>query len=557
MYAQGSVADLESCLHEAEGLERAEVLNRLATLLVQHEPERSSKLCREALEISTEKDDAANKSSALFGLGECSRVSGDYLRALEHYSASLQVADMHGILLMKGKCLRRLGDMQYFLTNLDLSLRYYLQALRLFEDAENDDKVRNSRLHVGHLYSAIGNVLKSSGDRSGAMSYYRQSLSVYRELDYDDGIPGAGYNIGTVLQEDGDLDAAEAAYRETLDHAEERNDGYLISLALNSLGSVFLERGDYHKAEEYFLRSMETCRGMNRKRGILVSLLKLVELKLEQGECQMSIDLSEKAEKLCREMGDKSLLCDILRERSRAYEMNGDHRSAYSALSDYLEIHQEQLSEKRVRQIDVLRLYYETEVREREIEKLSLTNRNLTRAYSRAEELTRTDALTGLANRRAALEWLSNQQDRYDRTGVGFGLILCDIDGFKSCNDRFGHEFGDAILVQLSDLMRENLRKGDLAVRWGGEEFLILLPETDTEEAAIVAESLREKIEAEAFTAGNESVHISMTFGVCEGGELLVDEVIRRADQAMYRGKHLGRNRVETSKDEPSSSSSG
>jgi diguanylate cyclase (GGDEF)-like protein len=347
------------------------------------------------------------------------------------------------------------------------------------------------------------------------------------------------------MQENGELDEAEAAYRETLEHAEGSGDEYLISLALNSLGSVFLERRDFPKAEEYFLRSMETSRGMNRRRGILVSLLKLVQLELDRGDYLKSLDLSGQAEIMSRELGDKSLLCDILKERSRAYEMSGDHESAYSALSDYLEIHQEQLSEKRVRQIDVLRLYYETEVRDREIEKLSLTNRNLTRAYSRAEELTRTDALTGLANRRAALEWLSDQQDRYESTGLGFGLILSDIDGFKSCNDRFGHDCGDAVLVQLSARMRENLRKGDLAVRWGGEEFLILLPETDIEEAAYVAESLRVIIEEESFTVGNENIRISMTFGVCQGGEMPVDEVIRKADQAMYRGKHLGRNRVE------------
>jgi tetratricopeptide (TPR) repeat protein len=174
IHTQESIEDLESCLIKSSGLERIDVLNRLASLLVQHEPDRSHELFREALEISTEEDYAGGEASALFGLGECARVSGDYLKALEQYSAALRIADLHDNVLLKGKSLRRLGDMQYFLTNLDLSLRYYLQALRLFEEADTDETVKDSRLHVGHLFSAIGNVLKKSGDRSGAMSYYRQ-----------------------------------------------------------------------------------------------------------------------------------------------------------------------------------------------------------------------------------------------------------------------------------------------------------------------------------------------------------------------------------------------
>ncbi|MBD3276766.1 MAG: diguanylate cyclase, partial [Candidatus Aegiribacteria sp.] len=231
-----------------------------------------------------------------------------------------------------------------------------------------------------------------------------------------------------------------------------------------------------------------------------------------------------------------------------AYELTDNHRSAYESLSRFLEIQQEQLSEKRLRQIDVLRLYYETEERERKIEQLNRTNLKLARAFSRAEELTRIDALTGLGNRRAALEWLADQQEHFNRTGRAFSLILADIDRFKSCNDRFGHEAGDAVLVQLAGRMKSAVRKNDLAVRWGGEEFLILLPDTDVDDAAVVADNLRNIVEGEPFQTGENTIPLTMTFGLCQGGDTPVEAVIRNADRAMYRGKHLGRNRVEISR---------
>ena len=235
-------------------------------------------------------------------------------------------------------------------------------------------------------------------------------------------------------------------------------------------------------------------------------------------------------------------------EKARIQELAGDHRGAYESLRGFVDIQKEQLSEKRLRQIDVLRLYYETEERERKIEQLNLANLELARAYSEAEELTRTDALTGLGNRRAALEWLANRQELFNRTGRGFSLILADIDRFKSCNDSFGHEVGDAVLIQLAERMNRAIRKNDLAVRWGGEEFLIMLPETDMEDAALVADNLRKTIQAEPFQAGEHSIPLTMTFGLCQGGDTPVEAAIRNADRAMYRGKHLGRNRVEVSR---------
>ncbi|HPR22571.1 MAG TPA: diguanylate cyclase [Candidatus Sabulitectum sp.] len=516
--------------------------------LVETDPEGARELFMEALGLVGAGGMHEEEGRALYGLGECARVSWDYPLAIDKYAEALKHAEHAGVFPLKGRCLRRLGDMHYFLTSLDLALKYYLRAIRVYEDLSLSEESSDAQLQEGHLLSAIGNVLKLSGDLNGSMDYYRRSLDVYRELEHAPCIPGVSYNIATVMQERGRLDEAEKAYTESLLEARKRDDEYLISLTHNSLGSVCLAKGEYEEAEEHFRTSLATSEGMNRKSGILMSLMKLQELHRIKGEPEEALDLTAMAEELAAELGDRGKLGEILREKARVQELAGDHRGAYESLRGFVDIQKEQLSEKRLRRIDVLRLYYETEERERKIEQLNLANLELARAYSEAEELTRTDALTGLGNRRAALEWLAHRQEQYKRTGSGFSLILADIDRFKSCNDSFGHEVGDAVLVQLAERMNRAIRKNDLAVRWGGEEFLILLPETDTEDAALVADNLRKTIQAEPFQVGEHSIPLTMTFGLCQGGCTPVEAVIRSADRAMYRGKHLGRNRVEISR---------
>jgi len=163
----------------------------------------------------------------------------------------------------------------------------------------------------------------------------------------------------------------------------------------------------------------------------------------------------------------------------------------------------------------------------------------------RLELLARTDVLTGLANRWEMTSRLEVEESRGKRHDSVFSVILGDIDHFKAVNDTHGHAAGDLVLRRVAQVMREALRAEDLCARWGGEEFLILLPETSVGQATVVAEKLGELMRANAVAWEGQSISITMSFGVVEiGPDSSVDAGIKRVDDAMYAAKAKGRNQV-------------
>lgn len=166
-------------------------------------------------------------------------------------------------------------------------------------------------------------------------------------------------------------------------------------------------------------------------------------------------------------------------------------------------------------------------------------------AEKKMERLASTDQLTKLYNRRKMREVMEQEKIRFSRSGDPFLLVLTDIDHFKKFNDSYGHDCGDYVLQQISKLMKKVLREQDTVCRWGGEEFLLLLPSTDYEGGMQAVEKLREAIESKQFEFAGNTFSVTMTFGVArfEKDDHL-DSCIKRADEALYTGKNAGRNQV-------------
>lgn len=156
-----------------------------------------------------------------------------------------------------------------------------------------------------------------------------------------------------------------------------------------------------------------------------------------------------------------------------------------------------------------------------------------------------TDALTGLANRREAYKAISEMERRNADLAGRYTVLIGDLDSFKAINDTFGHSFGDRVLQDVARILRDNTRADDVVARWGGEEFLILLPNTDVAGGSILAEKLREKVEALSATYA-EPVTISISFGVAQDNPATTaqGQMLAEADSRMYRAKKSGRNQV-------------
>ncbi len=174
---------------------------------------------------------------------------------------------------------------------------------------------------------------------------------------------------------------------------------------------------------------------------------------------------------------------------------------------------------------------------------LTKKNRELKKAKARVEKVMRTDKLTKLANRRAFMEFLKKtlaQSRRYDNN---LTIIMLDLDNFKEINDSYGHPVGDQVLRKVGDILAENVREGDMAARFGGDEFIILMPQTAAAEAVNMAHRIRKKVKSINLSAVKKPPTLSL--GITEfKGEESAEDLLNRADKAMYEAKQAGKDKI-------------
>ena len=177
--------------------------------------------------------------------------------------------------------------------------------------------------------------------------------------------------------------------------------------------------------------------------------------------------------------------------------------------------------------------------------KLKITQERLETLNQQLELTSRTDFLTGLYNRRHMEQRIQEEYELYQRTGSEFALVIADIDFFKKVNDMYGHDCGDCLLKLLSEDLRKSIRSYDTVARWGGEEFLLLLPGAKEKDAVGLAERIIKTVEKSKYVYQDEALFVTLTLGVCViKHDDTITSIIKKTDIAMYQGKKAGRNCV-------------
>ncbi len=428
------------------------------------------------------------------------------------------------------------------------ALDHHLRALSILEEVA-PERTASPLNGVAATYLDLGQLDK-------ALEHSRRALEVIGErTDLQRELSTALRAIGMVRERQGDVRAAELSFQRSM----AVSDAYGISLNLLSLGEMFLNLGRFDEALDHFRRCLQDLDGGARKRSRCQALLGMAEVYLAREDPSEARELLLEALEAAHEIGSPLELQRVYHGLARAHRGLGDTGSALESFEAYHRYRERLLREASDVRTQVLTLEYDVDRlrRDREIDRLR--NVELARAYgelrqahaqlerqaAELERLSNLDGLTGLANRRSLDGRIDVEVARARRNGTELALLMLDIDHFKAINDRFSHTIGDEVLKRLALLLRSAIRDVDVAARFGGEEFVLLLPDTEHSGALAVAEKVRASIE----NAGWGSVHPELRVTVSIGAASLrvgedASTVLARADAMLYRAKQAGRNCV-------------
>lgn len=501
---------------------------------------------QQALAILPENATPAQVATVHRGVGVSLAEIESYESALDHYLTALAASRAAGDTLEAAKTAGNIGNLYNALGQLDRSRDYHGQALDDFERIDFKPGIAGTLINLGALSAKLASAAEEAGDASTARIENQRlrgdnerALDLFTELGNDRGIAYAASNVGLALERLGDAGQSLVYHQRALALRRRIGDVHGEINSHITMASTLIRLGRHDDAQAH---------------------LDQADAQIPQGNLGLAVAVTQPRVELAEARGDFREALKSQREVTRLHAAlsSEDNNARVAELQSRFD------SDQQAREIALLRTGAEVQALELErqhmLQKVGLIIGALVLVlfavlYSRLrlgritarelERAARTDPVTELANRRLMVERIEHEIHRARRSGRPFALVMADIDRFKTINDEHGHGIGDAVLIEIARRFGSQLRAQDTLARWGGEEFLVLLPDTAVAGALIAGEKLRATASSTPLVIHSTSIPLSVTFGVTEYVDgMSVDDCVRAADQAMYAGKRDGRDRV-------------
>ena len=455
-----------------------------------------------------------------------------------------------------------------------------LEALEWALSHGLEKSVLRARFLLGYAY-------RNQEKSATARIHFLRALSDARRLGYLRYEILSMNELGNLLVMEKRLDAAMKIKQEALTKARKAKDAYLISVCQHDIGHALIARKEYTRALEIYNAILRRKTGLQSPRAINMARVNLTNIYSVMGRGDQALKIAQQTLENVRKHHLGELEPAVLIQIIDLLEKQGRLAEALKRQRELTELNEKMSQRELERKITEIRdrhrlLDQESEIRilrqDKEIRNLQLgrqrilissmiglltllallallalvgyrakrrANRDLESLNHRLDELSRHDPLTGLSNRRDMMEKLELFKARADRDGSPLTVLMIDMDHFKSINDNQGHELGDRVLQEVARILQGRIRSQDLVARWGGEEFLIALADTNRSGALKAAEQLRDAVEKSGRSGFSPENPVTITLGVAQyqPGEDL-QSLITRADDRLYVGKREGRNRV-------------
>jgi diguanylate cyclase (GGDEF)-like protein len=531
---------LETRLHEPLPVhERVRLLNEISEQLYERDPARGAGLAREAIELARATGDGGGEAQGLYCLGRNLHSQADYPAVIETQNSALKLfralSDAHG----EARCSNLLGITHRQLSDYGRALELYDAALKGFRDC--GDKRWQAR-----VISNIGNVEIQLGNHSAALDLFEQALDLRREIGDNE---GAGFDLNNAAA--GRV-ARAAQLRAGGDPASCQLEAEQALRLLDRALAIARQFG-YRRLEAYCLQTMgEAYQAMARPEVALGMADQFLRLAAESNDRWIEAHGQACVGELRHQVGEHREALRQLGGALSAFEALGSRDEAARVLRILSQVH-EALDElgaalacvRKAATIEQALRGEEAESRARAL----AARRRLDQARLETERYRRLameDALTGLANRRQLDERLAVLMGEARKAGSVVTVALADVDHFKGINDRFSHAVGDEVLRCVGEILRGHCRLGDLAGRYGGEEFMLVFRNLEMRPATEICERVRKAVETWDWKSIHPHLRVTVSMGLASSSSFDdAQGLLDAADHWLYEAKHHGRNQVQ------------